>query len=272
MYGRGYYVNEEGDYIRHFNVLPFDRELLKTTDYILQPAAFWRRSLWGRVGELDTKLNYAFDWEWFARASRVTDFDLVDADLARYRLTGENKSLTSDPRRERELAKVARRNGGFRQPTFLYWNARRLGRRWRRRPIRRRPLGQASAADLHMSEVLVSAIVSTYDASRFIDGCLADLEAQTIAEHLEIIVVDSGSPGDEGRIVAEFQRRFDNIVYLRTERESLYDAWNRGIHAARGLYITNANTDDRHRADALERLARSLDERPDAALATQIAR
>ena len=79
----------------------------------------------GHEAQLRLRLGVARPGLW------VTDFDLVDADLARYRLTGDNKSLTSDPRRERELAKVARRNCGFRQPTFLYWNARRLGRRWR---------------------------------------------------------------------------------------------------------------------------------------------
>lgn len=117
------------------------------------------------------------------------------------------------------------------------------------------------------SEPLVTAIVSTYNAERFLHGCLADLEAQTIADRLEIVVIDSGSQQDERAIVEEFQREHGNIVYLRTERESLYAAWNRGIALARGTYVTNANTDDRHRPDALERLARALEERPDAALA-----
>ncbi|HEY0602796.1 MAG TPA: glycosyltransferase [Herpetosiphonaceae bacterium] len=114
---------------------------------------------------------------------------------------------------------------------------------------------------------LVSAIVSTYNAERFIWGCLEDLEAQTIASRLEIIVVDSGSSQHEGAIVKEFQQRYDNIVYLRTDqRESMYAAWNRGIQAARGTYITNANTDDRHRRDAFERMAAVLDTRPEVAL------
>src|SRR5208337_1903982 len=98
------------------------------------------------------------------------------------------------------------------------------------------------------SQILVSAIVSTYNAERFLRGCLEDLEAQTIAARLEIIVVDSGSHQNEQAIVEEFQRRYNNIVYIRTEeRESLYAAWNRGVKAARGKYLTNANTDDRHR-------------------------
>ena len=115
---------------------------------------------------------------------------------------------------------------------------------------------------------LVSAIVSTYQAERFLAGKLADLEAQTIACRLEIIVIDSASPENERGIVEEFQRRYDNIRYLRTdERETVYQAWNRGIRMARGEFVTNANTDDRLRKDALETLVRALEERPDCVLA-----
>ena len=115
---------------------------------------------------------------------------------------------------------------------------------------------------------LVSAIVSTYQSERFMRGCLEDLERQTIANDLEIVVIDSASPQNDGAIVKEFQKRYANIVHIRTpERETMYASWNRGIKAARGKYVTNANTDDRHRADALEILARTLEENPDVTLA-----
>ncbi len=111
---------------------------------------------------------------------------------------------------------------------------------------------------------VVSAIVSTYNAAAFIRGCIEDLERQTIAGQLEIIVIDSASPQNEGQIVREFQERYPNIRYLRTEqRETVYAAWNRAINMARGRYITNANTDDRHRRDALELMVKTLDALPD---------
>ena len=112
----------------------------------------------------------------------------------------------------------------------------------------------------------VTAIVSTYNASRFIRGCLEDLEAQTIADRLEIIVIDSGSTENEGEIIGEFQGRYSNIQYIRTERETIYAAWNRGAKAANGKYLTNANTDDRHRKDAFEVLEKMLDLHPEFAL------
>lgn len=112
---------------------------------------------------------------------------------------------------------------------------------------------------------VVTAIVSTYNSERFIRGCLEDLTGQTLFAKgaLEIVVVDSGSPQNEGTIVREFMEKFGTIVYIRTEeRETVYHAWNRAIQVASGRYITNANTDDRHRPDALEIMAGMLDSNP----------
>jgi hypothetical protein len=43
-------------------------------------------------------------------------------------------------------------------------------------------------------------------------------------------------------------------------KETLYQSWNRGIKLAKGKYITNANTDDRHSKNCLEVLVRILEE------------
>ncbi|MBC7681702.1 MAG: glycosyltransferase [Ferruginibacter sp.] len=117
-------------------------------------------------------------------------------------------------------------------------------------------------------EILVSAIVSTYNSERFMRACLEDLERQTIAKNIEIIVIDSCSPEREGDIVRDLQKRYDNIVYLRTDqREGLYEAWNRAIGMAKGKYLTSANTDDRHHPGSFERLVQVLEEFPTCVLA-----
>jgi tetratricopeptide (TPR) repeat protein/glycosyltransferase involved in cell wall biosynthesis/GT2 family glycosyltransferase len=103
--------------------------------------------------------------------------------------------------------------------------------------------------------ILLTAVVSTYNAGKFIKGCLEDLIQQTIAHRMEIIIVDSASQEDEAAVVRDFQSRHPNIKYIRTPiRETVYQAWNRGIKLAAGKYITNANTDDRHRPDAFEQM------------------
>jgi len=117
--------------------------------------------------------------------------------------------------------------------------------------------------------IKVSAIVSTYNAERFIQGCLEDLVEQTLFKkgELEIIIVNSNSQQNEETVIKEFQSKYPHIRYIRTEqRETVYAAWNRGIREAKGKYITNANTDDRHRKDALGKMAEIMDENPDIGL------
>jgi FkbM family methyltransferase len=115
------------------------------------------------------------------------------------------------------------------------------------------------------SSYLVSAIVSTYNSEAFIRGCLQDLVEQSLYHKglLEIVVVNSGSQQNEERIVREYQSKYLHIQYIKTsQRETVYAAWNRGIKASHGKYITNANTDDRHSPEMLEKLAGALEQNP----------
>ena len=118
-------------------------------------------------------------------------------------------------------------------------------------------------------QILVSAIVSTYKSERFIAGCLEDLTAQSlfIQGRMEIVIIDSASPENEAAIIGEYRKRHRNIVYFRSPvRETLYAAWNRAIGLSKGRYITNANTDDRHRFDAIETMAAALESNPEVSL------
>lgn len=114
---------------------------------------------------------------------------------------------------------------------------------------------------------VVSVVVSTYQSEKLIRACLTNLTRQTIFDRCEVIVVDSGSPENERAIVEEFQAKHPNIRYLRTHRETLYAAWNRGLELARGKFWVNANTDDALRDDALEILVAAMEKHQDCALA-----
>lgn len=111
---------------------------------------------------------------------------------------------------------------------------------------------------------MVTAIVSVFNAARFLAGCLEDLAGQTLGDALEIVVIDACSPQNERDIVAAYRSRLPNLVYVRLDaREGVYASWNRGVRLAQGRYLTNANADDRHRSDALEVMARALDAHPE---------
>jgi glycosyltransferase involved in cell wall biosynthesis/SAM-dependent methyltransferase len=111
----------------------------------------------------------------------------------------------------------------------------------------------------------VSAIVSTYNSEKFIRGRLENLVNQTLytQSQLEIIVIDSNSEQNERSIVKEFQNKYPHIFYERTpERETIYAAWNHGIKRCYGEYVINANADDRFASNAIEIMAKKLDDHP----------
>lgn len=113
----------------------------------------------------------------------------------------------------------------------------------------------------------VSAIISTYNSEKFIVGKIEDLLSQTIFNEIEIIIINSGSLQDEENKIIPFLDKHTNIKYFKTpQRETIYKAWNRAIKEASGKYITNANTDDRLRPDALELLSNELDKNPSVGL------
>jgi glycosyltransferase involved in cell wall biosynthesis len=127
IYGSGRYLNEDGSIRGKFVASrPFDRKLLRTFDYILQPAAFWRRELWESTSGLDISLNWGLDWEWFIRATSIGSAQYLELDLAGYRLAEQIKTLTGGQRRRAELALISRRHGGLHQPTHVMYQLDRL--------------------------------------------------------------------------------------------------------------------------------------------------
>jgi glycosyltransferase involved in cell wall biosynthesis len=108
--------------------------------------------------------------------------------------------------------------------------------------------------------VRVSAIVSAFNAQKFLRGRLDDLMQQTLYKRgeLEIVVVNSASTDTTSAILE--REYLSAITLIQTPfRESMYAAWNRAIKLAKGDTIIPANVDDRLRSDACEVMAEYLD-------------
>lgn len=128
VFGEGWYIDEAGNRIEpcRFVRRQFDRRYLVNRDPILQPATFWRRSLWEQVGPLTTTLRWVFDWEWFIRAHELTTFHYLPLNLAYYRIQPEALTRTGGLARQLEHGRVTRRYGAWWHPNHIVQQTRRL--------------------------------------------------------------------------------------------------------------------------------------------------
>jgi glycosyltransferase involved in cell wall biosynthesis len=81
---------------------------LRYADYVLQPATFFRRAV-VTTTRMDRTLHYAFDWDFFVRASRVHGILGVDEAWAGQRIHATTKTSLGGAARVRELLTVTGR-------------------------------------------------------------------------------------------------------------------------------------------------------------------
>ena len=112
----------------------------------------------------------------------------------------------------------------------------------------------------------VSVLVAVKESGGLLRGCLESLRDQTILREAEIVVIDSSSTDRDKKIACGYQKKFPQFQYLFVKEEGLFHAWNIGIRASEGQYLTNLNSDDRLKNDALEIMSRTLDRAPEIAL------
>ncbi len=105
----------------------------------------------------------------------------------------------------------------------------------------------------HMKE-LVSVIMPTYNASRYVADSIESVLNQTY-EHLELLIADDNSTDEETlRLLAYYEEKDERVKVFRLKENSGPGvARNTGISAAKGRYIAFCDSDDRWMPDKLER-------------------
>jgi glycosyltransferase involved in cell wall biosynthesis len=110
----------------------------------------------------------------------------------------------------------------------------------------------------------VSIITSVFKGDKYIEEFLKDIISQTIFPKCELILINPNSPGNEEPVIIKYLKKYPNIVYKKLESDpGLYETWNMAIGMARGEYITNANLDDRHAPQHIEKHLEWLEQHPE---------
>jgi glycosyltransferase involved in cell wall biosynthesis len=69
--------------------------LLFITDYISQPATFWRSRLLDELGYFDESLHYALDYEYFLRLNARFPLQILAQELAAFRVHAQSKNASA---------------------------------------------------------------------------------------------------------------------------------------------------------------------------------
>jgi glycosyltransferase involved in cell wall biosynthesis len=110
------------------------------------------------------------------------------------------------------------------------------------------------------STAVVSVIVPSYNASRYIGETLDSALGQTYS-NFEIIVVDDGSKDHTQDIVDDYARRDSRIRLISQPNSGVGSARNRGIAEASGEFLAPLDADDIWYPQKLEKQVESLERR-----------
>jgi glycosyltransferase involved in cell wall biosynthesis len=106
---------------------------------------------------------------------------------------------------------------------------------------------------------LVSVVIPSYNAARYVGAAIESVLAQTAAD-LEVVVVDDGSSDDTERIVRGYGPK---VRYLRQQNAGVAAARNHGLAESRGRLVGFLDADDTWLPRKLERQTAALAARPE---------
>jgi glycosyltransferase involved in cell wall biosynthesis len=113
VYGDANWVDEGGQLLAPYPVLPYDAALFSQECFIAQPAAFIRREAFELAGRMDTNLQYAYDYDLWIRISRLFQMRKIDGVLATSRMHQENKTMGQRRRVLRETLRLLESQYGY---------------------------------------------------------------------------------------------------------------------------------------------------------------
>ncbi len=124
VYGAGNEIDGNGNFLRRFPTLKeFDlSKLIHVCDYILQPATFFRKTVFDEIDMLDTELRWCMDWDLWIRIGGHFRVSYIDYVVANSRVYADTKTRSGGMDRLKEIVSVMRKYGSKKYPLgfFIY--------------------------------------------------------------------------------------------------------------------------------------------------------
>ncbi|MCI8622733.1 MAG: glycosyltransferase family 2 protein [Provencibacterium sp.] len=114
---------------------------------------------------------------------------------------------------------------------------------------------------MQKENALATVIVPVYRVEEFLPSCIESIQAQTYP-HLQILLVDDGSPDRCGAICDRYAQEDPRIEVVHQANGGVGAARNAGLARAKGDYIYFVDGDDLAAADMVRRSAEELESGP----------
>ncbi|MEP7288286.1 MAG: glycosyltransferase family 2 protein [Chloroflexota bacterium] len=106
VYSDALYIDVKGNPVRKYWARKFSQYELLRICFIPQPTVFLRRTLIERIGTVNPSLHYALDYEYWLRASLNGVFAYSSADIAKYRLHDDSKTVAASIQFNPEIERI----------------------------------------------------------------------------------------------------------------------------------------------------------------------
>lgn len=113
VYGNATWIDGMGNILYKRKEIPFVRWLwYYAYNYIPQPSAFWRRSIYEAVGGIDENFSLAMDTDLFSRMSTKAKIYHLPHFMSQFRVHGQQRSTVQRKKLEAEAQKIMDREFG----------------------------------------------------------------------------------------------------------------------------------------------------------------
>lgn len=119
-YGEAVHIAEDDGVIERYPTQSFDREALRESCFICQPAAAVRRTAWTAVGGMNPRLDLAMDYDFWIRLAQRGALVKSDDLVAGSRMHRGNKTLARRGEVHREVLAILRTHYGYAPYAWVY--------------------------------------------------------------------------------------------------------------------------------------------------------
>lgn len=93
-------------------------------------------------------------------------------------------------------------------------------------------------------ELFLSCVIPVYGAEKYLRKCFDSILSSPYAHMVEVIAINDGSPDGSAAILDEYASKYDNFIAIHQDNIGGAPTINKGLHLAKGQYVTIIDNDD----------------------------